>query len=582
MSQLNTDVAGTDTDTAPAVGLVDVAVGLPRRDEPVLRDVSLQIFRGEQVLIIGPSGSGKSTLLQVLTGVVPHTVTAELTGHVAVMDTTETTPVVERSRHIGVVSQDPSAAVCLPGVEQEIALPLENHAVDPAQIGPRVSDALDTVCAGQLRQRDSATLSGGESQRVALAVAMVTEPAVLLLDEPTSMLDPAGVSAVGQALAASVDRYQPTIILVEHRLDAWVSHAHMMGLPDRAIFLNEHGCLLADGPTATVLRDNAQELLAAGCWLPLDAELAALTGSDGGLTAPGNTQFLRSLAETPDVRSPAGGVLLCAKNLEISREATGRRRRRRSGQDPVSASPLLTEVQLSVRSGEVIAIMGANGVGKSTLLLTLAGLLVPVTGTVEGPRPGLIFQNPEHQFIASTVRGEIAYGLPDRATNNTVDRQLRRHRLTHLAKQNPFRLSGGEKRRLSLAAVLAHDCRVLLADEPTLGLDRRDATATAATLRDHADDGGAVIFTSHDVRLAARLANRVVVVGAGGTDGDSDTGGVLADGPTADVLADSQALATAGLALPEVVSWLLEHTPESLASVLTQLDQAASAAMMGR
>jgi len=185
---------------------------------------------------------------------------------------------------------------------------------------------------------------------------------------------------------------------------------------------------------------------------------------------------------------------------------------------------VLAGVDLTVRPGEVVALLGANGVGKSTLLLTLAGLLEPIAGRVEGPRPGLVFQNAEHQFLATSVRAEIAHGLGGEVAERVVPRQLRRHRLEHLADQNPFRLSGGEKRRLSLAAMLAHDRPVLLADEPTLGLDRRDTIATAAALREVAAGGGAVVLVSHDVRLVASLATRVVVLGAG------TPGGVLAHG----------------------------------------------------
>lgn len=545
----------------PVVTLDGVSVRFPRRATPVLRDVSLRLAPGEQVVILGASGSGKSTVLHTITGVVPHTVHAELDGEVTVAGTTTAaTTVVERSRYLGVVAQDPSSAVCLPDVEQELALPLENHAADRSTIDRRIGDALAAVGAGHLRRRATAALSGGESQRVALAAALVTEPDVLLLDEPTSMLDPDGVAAVRGALVQAVQRYGPAVVLVEHRLDEWAGADGAAGLPARALVLDESGTVLADGPTAVVLRDQAARLHAAGCWLPLDAELRALTGADGGLSNRENVAFLDSLAaDSREQAAEADEPVLAARGLAVTR-STGRRRRR----DP-EPPPLLTGVDLTVRPGEVVAVLGANGVGKSTLLLTLAGLLRPRTGTVTGPRPGLVFQNAEHQLVASTVRAEIAHGLAADRSEPIVDRQLERHRLTHLADQNPFRLSGGEKRRVSLAAMLAHDRPVLLADEPTLGLDRRDAIATAETLRDVADAGGAVVLVSHDLRLVASLATRVVVLGEGG---------VLADGPTADVLRDGETLARAGLRLPALVSWLLEHHRDHLRTVLRRLDDA--------
>ena len=623
--------------TGAVVALRDVTVTFPRRADPVLQKVSLRLAPGEQVVVLGASGSGKSTVLHTITGVVPHTVAATLAGQVAVGTTTHATPVVDRSRHLGVLAQDPSAAVCLPDVEQELALPLENHGADPATIGPRVAAALGATGAGSLRARATATLSGGESQRVALAAAMVAEPDVLLLDEPTSMLDPAGVAAVRGALAGAVERYRPAVVLVEHRLDEWAGADGVGGLPARALALSEAGEVLADGPTAVVLCDHARELHAAGCWLPLDSELLALTGAEGGLAATANTELLRRLAAAaPDRpssrkgttgRSPAvpssaaspvdaavamsaavsptadAGPLLTARGLAVGREAAlaGAKRRRwsrrrrsgapsatfrgtsehpdaperhtRRGPDPVGSGAVLAGVDLTVRPGEVVALLGANGVGKSTLLLTLAGLLEPIAGRVEGPRPGLVFQNAEHQFLATSVRAEIAHGLGGEVAERVVPRQLRRHRLEHLADQNPFRLSGGEKRRLSLAAMLAHDRPVLLADEPTLGLDRRDTIATAAALREVAAGGGAVVLVSHDVRLVASLATRVVVLGAG------TPGGVLADGPTAEVLGDPGVLARAGLTLPPLVAWLLQHVPGSaVGHVLRELDAAVAAA----
>ncbi|MCK6212299.1 energy-coupling factor ABC transporter ATP-binding protein [Georgenia sp. EYE_87] len=615
--------AGDAHGTGAVVELRDVTVTFPRRAEPVLREVSLRLAPGEQLVVLGASGSGKSTVLHAITGVVPHTVTATLAGAVAVGTTTHETPVVERSRHLGVLAQDPSAAVCLPGVEQELALPLENHGADPATIGPRIAAALGAAGAGELRSRATATLSGGESQRVALAAAMVAEPDVLLLDEPTSMLDPAGVAAVRGALAGAVARYAPAVVLVEHRLDEWAGADGVSGLPTRALALSGTGEVLADGPTAVVLRDHAHELHAAGCWLPLDAELLALTGAAGGPAATANTELLHRLAaEAPDRPSspveaavaptPADATpLLTARGLAVGRDVAlagakrGRWRRGRREPAPGAPGAVLAGVDLTVRPGEVVAILGANGVGKSTLLLTLAGLLEPLAGRVEGPRPGLVFQNAEHQFLATSVRAEIAHGLPAEVAERVVPRQLRRHRLEHLADQNPFRLSGGEKRRLSLAAMLAHDRPVLLADEPTLGLDRRDSIATAAALREVAADGGAVVLVSHDLRLVASLATRVVVlghgagtldgngapgvdrapggVGAAGSDGPSGRAGtpgrVLADGPTAQVLGDADVLARAGLALPPLVSWLLDHVPGSaVGHVLRELDGAVPAA----
>ncbi len=556
--------------TTSVVDLDNVTVTLPRREAPVLNAVSFQLAPGEQVVVLGASGSGKSTLLHVITGVLPHTLTATVTGSVTVAgEASEDTSVVQRSRHLGVLGQDPSAAVCLPDVEQELALPLENHGCDPVNIGPRIEASLDLVGASHLRHRATAVLSGGESQRVALAAALVTEPEVILLDEPTSMLDPAGVASVREALRSATQAYRPATVLVEHRLDEWAGVAGAAGLPGRALVLSEDAKVLADGPTETLLRDYAAVLHAAGCWLPLEAELYAITQVAGGLHAKGNEDFLRSLAVGAGADKAPGDVLLSTEGLAVGRAMTPakKRRRTRSGADLRGDNRLLSDVDLEVRAGEVVAVLGANGIGKSTLLLTLAKVVPPLEGTVQGARPGLVFQNPEHQFVATTVRDEIGHGLPADTKEATVEAHLRWFRLTHLAAQNAFRLSGGEKRRLSLAAMLAHRRPVLLVDEPTLGLDRRDAIATAATLRAVADEGRGVVMVSHDLRLVATVADRVVILAAGG---------VLADGPAEEVLADEPVLIQAGLVLPPLVEWLVGHTPGSVRSVLNRLDSAVA------
>ena len=549
------------------ITLSGVTVTYPRRDRPSLRGVDLHVAAGERVVVLGPSGAGKSTLLHLVAGLVPHSTPAEVEGTLVLGGGGQpldlSSPVHERSALLGVVGQDPSASVCLPQVDAELALVLENRAVPPAQIGPRVGAALEQVGVGDLAQRETARLSGGQTQRVALAAAVIGRPGLLLLDEPTSMLDASGVRAVRAAVEEVARDASLTVLLVEHRLDDYAGEAGLDGLPGRAVVLDADGSVVADGPTPQVLREHAAALHALGCWLPLEAELTALSGKVGDLASGAHDELLAGLVPcdaAPRPASPETGaprVLLRAHGLAVGH---GRQ-------------TVLDGVDLDVRAGQVVAVLGENGTGKSTLLHALAGLARPLAGRVTGERPGMVFQNPEHQLIAHTVAEEIAHGLAD--PEPTVARMLREHRLEHCADRNPHQLSGGEKRRLSLAAMLAHGRHVLLADEPTFGLDRRDTVVVADALRGVADGGGAVVFSTHDLRLAAEIADEVVVVGQGR---------VLASGSTHDVLSDAGALTGAGLELPAIVRWFVERcsTTAALQSALRALGRhpvAGSAAL---
>lgn len=483
------------TDVGTAVVALD-DVGVAFRSREVLRDVTCRIGAGERILVIGPSGSGKSTLLHVVTGVVPHSVDARMTGSATVAGLVDA-PVLDRVRHVGFVAQDPSAAVVLPTVEQDVALVLENHGVDPAEIDARIDEALEAVGAGHLRHRETDRLSGGEAQRVAIAAALAARPALLVLDEPTAMLDAAGVRAVRDAIARLPA--EVAVLMVEHRLDALGPE----GLPGRTLALDPAGRLLADGATHEVLREHAASLAESGCWLP-------------GWAADAPAAIPRAVA------APAAEPVLRAVGLAVHPAAVRPRRFRRA---PEPLPPVLAGVDLTLRPGELVALIGANGSGKSTLLRTLAGLVPPLAGSVAGARPGMVFQDPAHQFVAATVCDEVAVGLA--ADDPRIDDALRRHRLEHVRDASPHRLSGGEKRRLSLAAMLVHDRPVLLADEPTFGLDRRDAEAAMTALAE-ASRTRAVLFSSHDLALVGRYATRAVVLGRGTVIHDGGVDALLA------------------------------------------------------
>lgn len=515
----------------------DLTVRFPSRDcDTALTGVDLRVHPGERVLLLGPSGSGKSTLLRTLAGVVPQSVDAEVRGRVEVAGLPvvgqRVTSVARLALRVATLVQNPMDQLCLPTVAEEVAFALENRAIPVEQIAPKVERALRRVGAGHLADRRTAELSGGEAQRVALAASLVAEPRVLLLDEPTALLDPVSVREIAGVLShtGGPDR---SSVLVEHRLD------ELGELPGRVVVLGEEGRVVADGPTTDVIADRTTELAAAGVWLPGDAELRAAGLGDARWPVIGPTREPRTDAP----------VVLRARGLGVRR----------------GDRTVLSGVDLDLREGEVTVVLGINGSGKSSLLLALAGL-VPSTGALDdgpgttrpdGPRRrsrrgrrsrtvGMAFQHPEHQFLGRTVGDDLAWwprraGLDSTETARRVAAVVGDYRLDGLGTRDPFRLSGGQQRRLSLASTAVGDHEVLLLDEPTFGQDRRTAAAVARAVARLAARGRALVLVTHDLRLAAAVGDQALVLGHGR---------VVLRGPARRVLTDETALARAGLVLP--------------------------------
>ena len=496
-----------------------------------VRGLNLTVEAGQRVLLLGASGIGKSTILEGAAGLLGSNgyerqdpgqedgimVDAEggaTEGHVFVDDV----PVREAIGRVGLVLQDPDAQAVFQRLGDNVAFGPENLHVERGEIWRRVDSSLAAVGLQGLQLHRSVThLSGGQMQRLALAGALAMRPSVLLLDEPTANLDPDGVTQVVTAVRDVLDEFRSTMVLVEHHAEPWID------LIDRVIVLGSqtgqdaangqerHTVIMADGTPDEVFRDPNLDFARLGIWVPRrymrgECRIGAIhTGSE------------------PDY--PAcegiGEPVLCTKNLAIGR----------------NGKAVATGIDLAFKQGQITALVGANGAGKSTLALTLAGLLEPVDGEVNasgelaagthGVHPGdwkstelasrisYVFQNPEHQFATGSVLDEVMLGplrvgVEESQARERARTLLRRFDLLRYENANPYTLSGGEKRRLTVAAALASAPRVLILDEPTFGQDRCTWMQMVQLIHGLRSDGVSIIVVTHDRELVTALGARVI------------------------------------------------------------------------
>ena len=470
------------------------------RKNAALSDVDLDIAPGERVLVLGPSGSGKSTLMGGLAGLLGGAEEGEATGTLTVDGVA---PAEARGR-VGLLMQDPEAQVVLARVGDDVAFGMENLGVAREEIWPRVENSLEAVGLSVPLDHSTTELSGGQKQRLALASILAMGPGLLLLDEPTANLDPSGVAEVRAAVEKVVERTGATVVVVEHRVDVWAS------LVDRVIVVAD-GVIAADGPLDEVLAQQGDALRERGIWLPGD-DVAAEVG-------PAPEVAPASSDTTPIAR---------VADLTIGYAAS---------------APVRSGIDLTIERGVSTCIVGANGAGKSTFALTLAGLLPPLEGAVEVEtsdgtcgdphewsskqllgRMSMVFQEPEYQFLAATVAEELAIGpraagMSEEEIAPLVDEHLEALGLTKLARANPMTLSGGEKRRLSVATALISAPELLILDEPTFGQDRGTWLGLVRLLRAALERGVTLVSITHDPAFVAAMGQRVVDLGQVGTRG---------------------------------------------------------------
>jgi len=528
------------------------------QQKPALDGVDLEVARGEFVVVMGPSGSGKSTLCVSLNGLIPHFFRGRMEGEVHVGGrSTREGKVGEFAQEVGLVFQDFEAQLFSTNVALEVAFGPENFTVEREEMIRRVESVLGQVRLEGFEARTPATLSGGQKQRLAIASVLAIEPRILCLDEPTTDLDPIGKLGIFEIAEDLKDRDDVTLIIVEHETEETLD-------ADRIIVLRE-GKIVADRPAREVLRDvdlleesNVMPLQVTryfhekGLWqgqLPLTPEDGVAEFKRRGWRVdPG---LHRELVEADEKREEGYG--------EPVIEVEGLMHRYPNG---VVA---LEGVDLTVRRGEFLAVLGQNGSGKTTLVKHFNGLLKPTEGTVRaggeetvkqglrrlGQTVGYVFQNPDHQIFSDTIFDEVAFGpkireMEDDEIEERVEEALAAVSLDGRGDEDPFGLTKGERQRVAVASVLAVRPEVLILDEPTTGLDYAEQRSMMELVKNLNEAGSTIIAVTHTMWVVAEYAHRAVVV---------RDGKVALSGTVREVFAEEDKLRDASLRSPHIVEF---------------------------
>ena len=479
----------------------------PASERDVFNNVNLDIGQGELVLFCGASGIGKSTLLRCMNGLVPHFSGGEIQGDIQVagLNPIKVSPKV-MSRQVGFVFQDPETQFVLDRVEDDIAFSLENAGISPDEIRCRVDHILAILELSHLRHRTIISLSGGERQRVAIAAALVFSPSILILDEPTSQLDPQSAEEVLQAVIQIKDSLQLTVLLSEHRLDRTLPYA------DRIVYFK--------GSEGDVICGSAREILPQMAFSSPIIRLGTQLGwAPLPLSVNEAQSFISRSQLEPKVSLPSNGNKNNHKPLMKGEHIQG----------GYNGKLVLDDINLEIKAGEILVLMGLNGSGKTTLLRTLVGFQKPKSGQVwlEGREitagepaeicrhVGYLPQDPNSLLFAEQVQDELSITLKNHGMKNTngwTDELMRQLGIFELRGCYPRDLSVGQRQRIALGAILVTRPKVLLLDEPTRGLDPDAKTALEDMLREWRAEGKAILLVTHDVEMAANIADRVILL----------------------------------------------------------------------
>ena len=515
-----------------------------RRRAPVLRDLTFEVRRGEFVLLLGASGAGKSTLGLCLNGIVPHVQGVTEGDVIVARHRVRDWPVSVLGSKVGIIFQDVESQLCMLYVRDEVAFGPENMRVPSEEVEQRVRESLQFVGLEGYEDRFVFELSGGQKQKVAIASVLAMRPEILFLDEPTANLDPRSTMELVQLIGRL--RRDHTIFIFENKVD------QLAAIADRLLVL-QNGALAFDGPVRQVIEEHGAALVEdLGVWIPQVSEVEL------GLRHRKHIRsavFPLSLSEAVAEYAPLLFHADPAHDAPVSlgTATTPIIEAKRVGFRYDDGTVALRDVSFTIRPGERVAIVGPNGSGKTTLSKHFMGLLRPTQGRVlvDGVdtrksstrdlsrRIGFVFQNPEHQFVRDTVRDEVAFslrikGLDEEEIARRVEREIDLFNLKGLEDRHPFSLSGGERRRLSVATMIIARPEVLVLDEPTYGQDKSNTVRMMESLftalgEVNSARGITLILVTHDMKLVAGYAERVIVMRGGSVAFDGTTGRLFLD-----------------------------------------------------
>ena len=544
----------------PILELQGVTFTYPGVEQSVLQDVSLQLEKGDFIAIIGSNGSGKSTLCKCFNGLIPHYYTGDFTGEAIICgQSAEGRSVAELSKHIGYVYQDFENQLVRPTVFDDVSFtPLNYGFADYKERGER---ALALTGLSELRNEFIWQLSGGQKHLLALAGALAMDPEILVIDEPVAQLDPQHARHIYDILRRLNEEHGKTIVVIEH-------HAEFIADYCKNVVLMDKGSIRWQKPVREAL-SSVQELLQLGIYPP-DVTRAAWMLQAEEQTArllplnaeEGNARMIRRQdplvgAEAPELIGEQSPSPIRNEDNVVQMEKVHLSYRTIHK----TLHPVLNGIQLELRQGESVALIGNNGAGKSSLMKLIAGIVKPTDGIVKvkgkavnGLPPerlsgtvAYVFQNPEEMFIEDSVHKEIAYYLKARKlpdAEGRVEEMLKAFRLTELAERDARLLSGGQQRRVSLAIGAAVRPAVMLLDEPTANLDistKQEMVHVLETLRNHVET---VVIATHDMQLVSEWASRIIVM---------HQGRIIADGTKDEIFADGMLLRRAGLAQTQLM-----------------------------